>query len=415
MISGEPSRLAPPAPEWLERPLRWRQAFGGTLVLTMVVATFVSTAIGVLAPFIVDDLGITRAELGVLTTVLAIMAAITSPPMGRLVDDVGGRVLMLGEFVAVAVALVLTAIWPSYPMLVLTVAVAGAAQAASNPATNKLVSGHIPQGRQGVVVGLKQSGSQFNAVIAGATLPVLASWAGWRLALSLGVVMAAAAFIVTILVLPAEPRVVRPPRRSRPRVVLGPAMRWLAAYAFSMSSGTAAVMVYLPLYAHESVGLDLSTAGLLASTIGVVAIVTRVMWGRYAETARSLPRFLAVLAALSALSTALFWAAAAFGSWLLWAGVLAFGASASAWSTVLMLIVLAELPHGEQGQAAGMVFLAGYRGLVVTPIVFGLAVDAAAGSYGVGWFGVTAFFVVAIVVASLWAHRSSRMVSTSLP
>ena len=68
-----------------------RVGFSGLLVAAMVSATLMNATLGILATFLIDDLQITRTQVGTLIGVGLVLAAVLSPPMGRMTDALGGR------------------------------------------------------------------------------------------------------------------------------------------------------------------------------------------------------------------------------------------------------------------------------------------------------------------------------------
>src|SRR5207245_1677558 len=70
-----------------------------------------------------------------------------------------------------------------YSGLVAGAAVFGISVAFGNPATNQLAARGVTPGRHGLVTGVKQSGVQIGAFLAGLVLPAVAGAAGWRAAL----------------------------------------------------------------------------------------------------------------------------------------------------------------------------------------------------------------------------------------
>ena len=77
-----------------------RFAFSSLLFVAMGAATFTAASLGILATFIIDDLAISRAELGVVLAVVNIAAAVLSPVAGRITDRIGGKAAIVALFVA---------------------------------------------------------------------------------------------------------------------------------------------------------------------------------------------------------------------------------------------------------------------------------------------------------------------------
>ena len=68
-----------------------RIVFGSMLFVAMGAATFTTSSLGILATFIIDDLSISRAELGVVLAMVNVAAAVLSPVAGRVTDRIGGK------------------------------------------------------------------------------------------------------------------------------------------------------------------------------------------------------------------------------------------------------------------------------------------------------------------------------------
>jgi predicted MFS family arabinose efflux permease len=383
-----------------------RIGFGAALLLGMTVSTFIISAFGALAPVIRTDLELSRGALGALTTVMFAVGATLSPVAGRMADDVGGRRLLIGLFVAAGVAFAAAAAAPTYPLLIVACCIFGLSLAAGNPSTNKLIVEHLPIGRQGVITGIKQSGVQVGIFAAGALLPPSALWLGWRGALLASIVLPAAGLVLTRIFVPSDRRSPSPQRRMV-APPLGPVVARLAAYAFLMGMGVAGYGAYLPLYSHEVLGVSVSVAGLTVALSGLVGIGARVLWGRAAEHTIATPVALSVIAAGAVVAQALIWGAGRAGVGLVWAGALVTGLSAASWNAVGMLEIVRGLDRGRAGRASGIVLLAFYGGNVISPLAFGLSVDLS-GGYDLGWGTLTTVYVGALLVACAWALKARR-------
>jgi len=174
----------------------------GGLAMAMVVAAFPQYAFGVLGPFLVADLGLSRAELGALTTAMFVAAAGLSPVSGRIVDRIGGRRSMLMLFAATAAGLVLAAVARTYLMLLAATLVTGVGFALGNPATNHVLAFHVDPHRKGALTGVKQSGVQAGALLAGVALPGLAGGVGWRGALLASLVLPVVGLVLAFVLVP---------------------------------------------------------------------------------------------------------------------------------------------------------------------------------------------------------------------
>lgn len=382
-----------------------RVVFGTVLTLAMAVGPYVVYALGALGPLLTEDLRLTRTALGVLSTVNVAIGCVAAPFLGSLVDRWGGRRLCGVLFSSSMLGLAAFAGAPTFPLLVVAMVVAGLALSLIDPVTNWLVGHHLPPARQGRFIGIKQSGVQIGALIAGAALPALGAATGWRGAIAASMVLPATGLALALWVLPGDPPRAHAGRR-RAAGRLGPTVAWTAGYAFFMGAGLAPVSTYLPLFAHERAGMSPTAAGATAAVIAGVGVVSRIGWGYRSEHLRSTATTLAVLGAASVVATTMLWLGPAAGSAILWSGAVLFGASAGSWHAVGMVGLVRHIRAEQAGRAAGAVQMCFYLGFLATPPVFGLAVDRA-DTYAWGWAAVAALFVGATALAVAW-RRAER-------
>lgn len=396
---GERSAMIPMAPRI------GRRQFGFVLVLayTMAIGTLMVPAVGVLAPFLRFDLGISRAQIGWLVTVFAIVATGTSPLAGRAADRLGGRIVVLGVFGLGSTAALVMAFAPSYRWLIGAAAVAGLANAAGNPGTNKLVTVSMAVGQRGTAMGIKQSGVQAAVFVCGMALPPIAGEWGWRLAMGVTGVLALAGLFAALRLVPSgvvdlgDDRVCLYASGGVPRMV-----GTLAACSLLVGTGSAAVSSFLPLYAQEQIGMAATSAGTTSAAMGLAGMVARVIWGRATEQVRSFFLPLAWIAGLSVAATVLTWLASAVPA-LVWVGSVMAGASSMSWMVVAMLAVVVRVVPSQAGRASAWLYVGFMGGYALGPVLIGSAVDAT-GRWAVGWLIVGGLFAAALLV-SLVAYR----------
>lgn len=111
----------------------------------------------------------------------------------------------------------------------------GLALAVGNPVTNKLVALHVLPAARGLVMGIKQSGVQIGAFLAGMLLPALAGVLGWRWALGAAALAAGVSGAAALMAVP--------PAGARTAAAAGTArlraderIRWLVAAMHASAS-----------------------------------------------------------------------------------------------------------------------------------------------------------------------------------
>ncbi len=371
---------------------------GGTLRLTVLLTTalaaagFANFVASVMSPFLIDEFGWDRWQVGAQVTAFSLSGAAGSPIMGWYADRIGGRGALLVVWGSVAAGLLLFAAAPGFVPMLGVMMVAGFAASAANPSTNKLIGDHIAPELRSTVVGIKQAGGPVGIAILG-FLPVLAETVGWRTAAALAAILPITGFVATLVLLNPSPGSadVGRSKRTRKRSML---VRRLAFQGALVGLGGSAVISFVPLYAEEQLAFSASRAGLVATVFGVLAVAGRVLWGWQHHRVGDVTTSLMVVNAASIATPLLLLAADVAGEALLWVGVGLGGLSFMAWNVFAMLAVIDGVAGADAGRASGDVVLGFLVGFTIGPTSFGLLVDAT-GSYTWGWLAAAGAFVAA--------------------
>lgn len=382
----------------------WRAGFAATLALSMAIGPFAFISISALAPLIVSELGLTRAQLGSVATFVFAAAAASSVLAGRQVDVLGGRAMLLWIFASGSLAAAITSGAQSLSWLWLGSLVAGAGMGATNPVTNQLVLDHISPGHRGLQIGVKQSGVQMAQALIGLSLPPLAALTGWRNSILLGVLLGVCGIVAGRFVVPAGVTTVRTRRRSaKPR--LDRTVWWLTAYSFTLGTAVTSVTVYAPLYSFEAVGLSSTLAGATTGVLGAAGVIARILWGRFAERWSSPAIGIAWISVIASASVLLVLGSERLGAWLLWPGLIGLGATALAVNAIIMIAVVVGAGDGRVGRTSGAIGLGMFAGFMTGPYAFGVLVDAT-GSYSLGWGTVGLLLLLASGISFAWSRQS---------
>lgn len=386
-------------------PAGWRFAFGSTLALAMGIGPLAIYVLSALSPAIIAELDLTRTQFGVLATSSYLVTAALSIVTGGVIDRARARAVIVVLFLLGGASLAGIGVAPGYLGLLLAVSLSGLTQALSNPVTNQAIATLLPAGHRGLTMGVKQSGVQMCQFLAGATLPILAVLVGWRGAVLTMPVLALGGVVLTLAVIPREPRAttarVRVPRSER--ATLPAAVWWLAAYSLLIGAGLQATNVYVPLYSYEEVGLGAVLAGGTTGLLGAVGVVSRMGWGRLAERVSPPQRPLALLAVGAMCAAGLLFLAPQMAA-LVWVGVAVHALTAVAANVVTMMAVVRVVDLPQLGRASGVLALGLYLGFAAGPVAFGALADAT-GTYGLGWLCLIGIYLLAAVMTTVWSHR----------
>ncbi|MEE9417107.1 MAG: MFS transporter [Acidimicrobiales bacterium] len=378
------------------------------LSLTMTAAAITYAVLAVLASAIIDDLNISRAQLGLVVSGYSITAALLSPFVGQLVDTVGARIGMLMVFGFASLGFAAMSLASGFLTLVGAAGIVAVGNSLGNPSTNKMIALEIPDGRRGAVTGIKQSGVQVGSFLGGVSFPVIESIWGWR-----GVMLGLSGIFVLMgmwagVALPRGDRPVDSGNHSIASAVerrrLPPAIKWIASYAFLMGAGGSPVFSFLALYAEESLHASATTAGWIIALAGLVGIVSRIGWSISTERHGDFPGSMLAMALIAIVAGVFAIAANSAGLWLLWCAAIVSGASISAWNSVAMLSVISDAGPALAGRASGVVVAGFLGGLAVSPPLFGWSVDRF-DTYTPGFIGVLVCFAAAAWVMAAWRRR----------
>jgi len=379
-----------------------RGVFTTLLFLTMGVATFVALSIGIIAVVLIEDLGISRAQLGLVFAANTLGAAVVSPSFGRLTDRLGGRSAVVIVTATAAVAYVVLGVAPSLGVLIVGSVIGGVAQAGSNPATNKLIALDVPAGSRGTVTGIKQSGVQAFVFVGGLLVPAMAVVWG-----RLSAYGALAAFAVSLAIfawwyLPDAK--VRPVASLTNRGGRLPTdIWWITAYGFILGFSGSVTVLYA-LFATESLGRTVVTGGAVAAVVGLVAMPARILWARHAERNHAYRSSLLIIAVLGVAASVVLLAANVGPWWLVWIAALLSGAGPGAWNAVGMVALIVLAGPEEAGRASGVVLSGFLVGLGVGPPLFGWIIDTT-GGYTVAWIVGLVASIAGLVIVLLWTPQ----------
>jgi MFS family permease len=385
------------------------------LTATMAVGPLLTHSLSAMSPLVIADLELTEAQFGLLATTTFFVAAVTAVRTGRWADRLAARTLLVVMFGGAALAMLLTAAAPGYAVLLAAMVLSGLGQVMANPATNRLIRLHVPAGRRASWLGIKQAGVQASQLVAGLTFPALGLLLGWRTA-----VLVAVGAVLLLLVhgwwtVPDNHPGTPAARRSRTagaasRPPMPGAVRAYAAAAALTGLGAQAANVYLPLYAHRELGLDVVAAGATVSVSALVGIASRVLWARVMDRPGADGFVLLAGMALGAAASAVLLVLAPLHpglAWAVWPAAVLHGGAALAVSVVVMSAAMRAVPADRVGASTGVVTMGLYAGFCAGPLVLGGLLQLT-GSFAVGWGVVLVCYLACAALAVLVRSRAHR-------
>ena len=172
-----------------------------------------------LFPLLRDEFGVGYTALGLALAVLNGVTGLTQAPVGFLVDRFGARTILIAGLALFSLAIGLIGLFPSYPMLIALMVVAGLGNSVFHPADYAILSSAVEQRRMGRAFSIHTFGGHAGFALAPPVIVFLTALFDWRIALAL----AGAAGLVVSLLLLGERRPAA--HRDGPRAQDGGAVR----------------------------------------------------------------------------------------------------------------------------------------------------------------------------------------------
>jgi MFS transporter, ACS family, D-galactonate transporter len=166
-------------PELKDTPRRWWLML--LLVSAMLVCYAHRGALSVAAPFMIEDLGLSKAVMGVLLSAFFWMYAFMQMPMGWLVDRFGVRRAYALGYIFWSVASILTGLAKNLTMLISLRISLGIGQAVAFPASARAVANWFQEKERGTVTGLYLAGVRYGTALINVTGGWFLSKYDWRL------------------------------------------------------------------------------------------------------------------------------------------------------------------------------------------------------------------------------------------
>lgn len=239
--------------------------------------------LGATGTFIVEDLGLTPAQKGMMVGIPVLGGALLRIPMGLLADRFGGKKIGMIGMVLTSIPLLWGWLFADtlaqIYALGLLLGVAGASFAVALP----LASRWYPKEHQGLAMGIAGAGNS-GTVLAMLFGPRIAEAYGWNSVFGLALIPLFVAFIVFIIFAKECPNAVKPAKISEYTRVMKMKETWLFSFFYSLSFGGFVGMTsYLTLFFFDQYGVDKVTAGDFVTLVVFAGSFVRPIGGYLAD------------------------------------------------------------------------------------------------------------------------------------
>ncbi|MDC1311371.1 MFS transporter [Burkholderiales bacterium] len=358
--------------------------FIASLLVTLAVqiqASLVVFTPPILAPVAQGDVGVSAASVGLIIALIYLSSVPSALFSGLLIGRLGAiRVSQLCVLCA-SLGIVLMSTGDVF-LIVLGALVVGLGYGAVTPSSSTVLADQAPMNMRSLVFSIKQTGVPIGGALAGALVPFLMYYFGWKeTAIIIGltgvfVILFAQAIQKTVdrqsLNAPSE---IQSFRLLEPlRLVFSHrGLRELALSSFAFSGMQMSLGSYLVVMLTEQAQLTVSMAGSALSIAMIAGAIARLFWALLADygfSPRSVLGFLGLLMGVSAGAICL--VHPTYPIILIYVFSFFFGASAVGWNGIYIAEVARIAPPGWAGAATGASLAMTYSGVVLLPTFFWL-------------------------------------------
>ena len=361
------------------------------VALTLAVQAMVSmstVAIPVFMPVAAGELRVPPSYVGIIVSLIYLGATVSAPVSGYFIDRFGP--IGVSQICLVLCALGLGAMsLASIPLLIAGALIMGIGYGPVTPASSHVLIRTTPLSMMSVVFSIKQTGVPLGGALAGAMVPYLVLFWGWKMS-ALGV--GALGLMLSFLLQPYRKQfdsersnlsrlswknIIDPVKMT----IFHPELRQIVIASFFYSMMQLCLISFIVTYLIEDVGMTLIPAGILLSTAQASGIVGRIVWGVLADRCVKPRLMLGVLGmamAAGALSTAFFSSQWPYPAMLIVCAL--FGAAAIGWNGVYLAEVARVAKPEHAGMATGGSLFFTFCGIFLGLPAFSLMVEQA-GSY----------------------------------
>jgi MFS family permease len=234
----------------------------------------------------IKDVGATEHQVGIVMGAFAIGLLLFRPPVARMADQRGRKIVLLIGVAAVAIAPLGYLLTQSIPLLMLIRTFHGLSIAAFTTGYSALVVDLSPEHKRGELIGYMTLVNPLGVAIGPAIGGLLQEWAGYTPLFLAAAVLGVASFVCTLWV-PASPvQPVQPAQESKTQpefwqLVLTPRLRVPTLVMLMVGLAFGVLSTFVPLFIKQT-GVNFN-AGLFYTAAAVASFGVRLLTGRASD------------------------------------------------------------------------------------------------------------------------------------
>ena len=402
-------------------------------------------SLGPLAPFLKDAFSLDNAQIGTLTSATAITYAPAMIFAGVLADHIGVRKVIVAGLLLAGICIALLFVVPSYPLLLVLLAVSGFGCGAVYPCAVKAIMLWFPVRERATALGFNQSAINVSGMVGALLLPLVALRLGWQYGfLFIGITSLLIGLLCAALYRdPDAPACIEPgsyrsacdevdPAADAPAVgdgVIGNA-GWrrvaevfrsrdiwlLCATGLTMGIVEFSVIAHLVLYLQHDLLYEVAAAGGLLALCQAAGAFGKPAAGLVSDRlcgGRRKPVFIG-MSVITALVCVFMAATDTTMGLLVYPALIVFGIAAIGWGGLYGAMAGEIGGTRNAGVAAGVTSAVVNVGVIIGPPVFGVLVDET-GSYSLSWIVMAVCAGLAVVTLAFIREPRRALERVEMP
>ncbi|MSP41639.1 MAG: MFS transporter [Deltaproteobacteria bacterium] len=371
---------------------RFRWTILALISVSHVIGASAQYGINTLAPFYKDDLGLSRAQVGLFFSSFYLAMTGASFGTGWLADRLGVRQTTMQGHLILGVCTAMAALSTSFEFGCVSFFLAGFGYSFLNPASTIGVMTWFHRDERATAMGAKQTGVPCGGVLAAVLAPTLVLLIGWRGALAaLGGINFISSFLFFRLWREPRAEIQEAPtaeERSADQGALNVGALWPISCATAIYLiGQMALITYVPLYLKDALGYSPYWASQALALTQAGAMVGRVGWGVISDRIFGGRRKI-VLILIGAVSVVWFIALSFMdrnsSTFLLMSILFLAGVSIVGYQGVSYALIGEISGKAKTGTGLGMMIAINAGAATLGTPIFGYIVDRT-GSYAIAW------------------------------
>ncbi|MFC2001545.1 MFS transporter [Chloroflexota bacterium] len=375
------------------------------IVLALITSAAVTQALmrqglPVFYPFIQDEFGLSRAQVGLITSFNGAGSAIMAILAGWLADTFGVKRMITIAMLMLTATILLLPLAYSFPLLLSLSLLLGIVVSPIPPAMTRAILDWFPVRIRALAMSIKQTGIPIAGAITAAMLPALAVVIGWRMAAAVPGLLVLVIAIAFIWLYRDAPQGIQTVHKfnlaALKTILLNRGLVTTIIWGATFVGFQFIALSYLMLFLIEELELSPIMAGGLLAIAHVSSIIARVTWGAVSDFVLRGRRI--VVLTLAGFLTILWMLGASFmgvgvPSITVYLIAIVVGISTMSFHGVYVTFIGEQAGPGQVGLTIGVSNMAVYVSQVVMPPLFGYLVDISS-SYSLSWRATAAVALV---------------------